>query len=87
MAFSSASRTRYLYWLAAGAIAVSLILNLQNGGTTWPRIASSAALFTGFALMGLYPTYSRPKWASTLIVAMLAVAIVLLILRVTGRLV
>ncbi|AYA36152.1 hypothetical protein D3Y59_03180 [Hymenobacter oligotrophus] len=86
MAFSSASRTRYLYWLAAGAIAVSLILNLQ-GGTTWPRIASSVALFTGFALMGLYPTYSRPKWASLLILAMLAVAIVLLILRVTGQLV
>ncbi|KUG08684.1 hypothetical protein [Solirubrum puertoriconensis] len=86
MAFSPASRTRYLYWLAAGAIAISLVLSIQDG-TTWPRIASSVALFTGFALMGLYPTHSRPAWARVLILGMLGVAIVLLILRVTGRLV
>jgi protein-S-isoprenylcysteine O-methyltransferase Ste14 len=86
MAFSSVSAARIIYWLAAAAMTVALVMSLFNG-TTWPRLVSSLALITGFFLMGLYPNNARPSWARNVILLMLGVAILLLVLRVTGQLV
>jgi uncharacterized membrane-anchored protein YhcB (DUF1043 family) len=83
---ASPRNSRPIYWLAALALGIALVLGIRHGAT-WSRLTVSATLLAAFGLLGCYPTAAgRPRWATGLTAALMALALGVLILRLSGQL-
>lgn len=83
---ATSAPNRYLYWLAALASAVALVLAVINSAA-WSRQVIFAGLVVLFAVLGRYPiTAARPRWATLLAGALMLLTLGLLVLRLSGQL-
>lgn len=74
---------KLLYWIAAAALAVAIILEIVRPPVDYMKIGSRAALLIALVLLAT----ARPaetKWKKVLIYALVVVAAVLLVWRIAG---